>query len=77
MSFQALCQILTDRSECLISSISRSLGRDVYSHLITLTCHTVLLTILVVSLRIILISLTYGHSKFAIQLFQCDNRYAF
>jgi hypothetical protein len=59
----------------LIVSISRSLGRDVYSHLITLTCHTTLLTILIVSLRIIFISLTYVHSKFAIQVFQCDSRY--
>jgi ABC-type proline/glycine betaine transport system permease subunit len=49
--------------------ISRSLGRDVYNHLITLTCHTTLLKILVAPLPIILISLTYGHSNLVIHFF--------
>jgi hypothetical protein len=60
---------LAGRSEGLRSSISRSLGRDVYSHLIILTYHTTLLTILVVLRWIILVLLTYGHSNLAIHFF--------
>jgi hypothetical protein len=75
ISLPALCQILIDATERIRSSISRSLGRDVYGHLITLMCHTVLMIIILVLLRIILIPLNYGYSKFAIQLFQSDNHY--
>jgi hypothetical protein len=75
ISLQETCQIFLDQFACLRSPISRSLGCDVYRHLISLTCHTVLLTIIFISLRSILIPLTYGHSKFAIQLFQCDSIY--
>jgi hypothetical protein len=55
--------LLLDRSACLRSPISHSLGRHAYSHLISLTCHPGLLTTIVTSLRIILIPLIYGHSK--------------
>jgi hypothetical protein len=53
--------------------IPRSFGHDVYSDLIFLTCPIVLLTIIFISLRIILIALTYGHSKWT----KLSKRYRF
>jgi hypothetical protein len=53
--------------------ISLSINPDIQSHYIYLTCRTVSLLLIFVSLWIILISLTYMYSKFAIKPFQCDN----
>jgi hypothetical protein len=77
ISLQSLHQILIGRSECLRPPISRSLGRDFHSHLMSLACCTILLAITFLLLGIILIAPTYGYSKFAIQLLQYDDRYPF
>jgi hypothetical protein len=75
ISSQAPCQIFIDWSGWLGRPISRSLVSDIQIHLRYLMFHPGLLLLMFISLRIILIPLTYGHSGFTIKSFQCDNRY--
>jgi hypothetical protein len=75
ISLQVLSQIVVDRLARLGSLISRSINFDVHSHFICLTCHTVSLPVIFISLRFILISLTCGQDHFVPELCQCGDHY--
>jgi hypothetical protein len=68
ISLQAPCEIFVDRAAWLESPVSHSVNSDVQIHAISLMFHTVLLLSILISLRNILIPLTYGNSGFAIEL---------
>jgi hypothetical protein len=72
---QTPCQIFVDQPAQLQQPISRSVNSDLQIHFIDLTSQTVLLTFIFISLRNVLIPLTYGHSGFAIELFRRDDGY--
>jgi hypothetical protein len=65
---QAMCQIVIDHSECLRSSIFRSLNYDIHGSLIYLTYNTSLLLVIFIWFHCLDIITSYDHSKIMIEL---------
>jgi hypothetical protein len=72
ISLQSLCQIFIDRSECLRSSISRSLSYQIQSNVIYLTYNISFLLVTLWWFDGLHIVTSYDHSKIMIELNEFD-----
>jgi hypothetical protein len=66
--FQAPCQIFVERLGQFGSPSSHSIDSDIHSHFIYLTCHAVLLPLVLVAFCICDTVMSYRRSKYVIEL---------